>query len=210
MAKIKPYKGYINILNSGTITIEDLKAYDDALSGNEQAKKYLANKLGIKSTTESNSFFDEVDEKPTNEQVDYKPDVPVQDPVGEYFATITEENPEVAGKISQVYADLDDEFKQEVYHPQVFPMFATSVANGEFDKLYPLAMKERVNNPALTWLQAYQMAGSKQGKVKEQATVPPESTKVPKRGTSQRKISGDDYDRAFSMDTKELEAKLFG
>ncbi len=210
MQRIKPFKSYINILDNGKITIEDLKAYDDAMNGNEQAKQYLVQKLGISSTSEANNgFFDEVDE--TKQSGDeYKPEVPVQDTVAEYFATITEENPEVAGKVSSVYAELDDEFKTEVYNPQVFPMFATSVANGEFEKLYPFAIKERLSNPGLTWLQAYQMAGKKQGKTEEKAEVPTKATKIPKAGSAKRRITGDDYDRAFSMDTKELEAKLFG
>ena len=208
MAKIKPFKSYMNILNSGNVTIEDLKAFDDAISGNNQAKNYLANKLGLSSEETSNSFFGEVDT--TTESVDYKPDVPVEDPVADYFANITESNPEVAGKISSVYSDLDDEFKQEIYHPQVFPMFASSVANGEFDRLYPLAIKERLNNPGLTWLQAYQMAGQKQGKTETQSEVPPKGTKVPRQGSSKPRTSKDSYDRAFEMDTRELEAKLFG
>jgi hypothetical protein len=208
MAKIKPFKSFMNVLSDGSISIEDLTAFKDAMSGNDSAKKYIQNKLGVDTSESSSSFFDEVDETSSNE-VDYKPDVPVQDPVADYFASITEENPEVAGKVSTVYSDLDDEFKREVYNPQVFPMFATSVANGEFEKLYPFAIKERISNPALSWLQAYQMAGQKQGKETEQATVPPKSTKVPKRGSSQGKKPTDSYDRAFSMDLEELEAKLF-
>jgi len=209
MAKIKPFKSFLSILGNGNIKVEDLKAYDDAMSGNEQAKAYLTQKLGLQSTEESNGFFGEVDDKKQN--VDkYNPEVPTQDPVAEYFANITEENPEVAGKVSSVYADLDDEFKQEIYNPQVFPMFASSVANGEFDKLYPIALKVRITNPGLTWLQAYQMAGKQQGTVKEKSEVPLEATKIPKQGSSKRRTPKDSYDRAFSMDTKELEAKLFG
>jgi hypothetical protein len=209
MAKIKPFKSYMNVIDSGNITIEDLTAFNDAMSGNDQAKKYIQKKLGVDTSEANSSFFDEVD-TPTETDVDYKPEVPVQDPVAEYFAGITEENPEVAGKVSTVYSDLDDEFKREVYNPQVFPMFAVSVANGEFEKLYPFAIKERLSNPALSWLQAYQMAGQKQGKPEEKATVPSNSTKVPKRGTNKRRVSTDNYDRAFEMDTKDLEAKLFG
>jgi hypothetical protein len=209
MAKIKPYKAFINILDNGSITIEDLKTLDDALSGNEQAKQYLASKLGVKSTgNESTGFFDEVDETPTKE-VEYKPEVPVQDPVMEYFSTITEENPEVAGRISQVYSDIDDEFKREIYDPRIFPMFASSVANGEFDELYPLAMKERVNNPALTWLEAYQMAGKRRGTQEPKTEIPSKSTKVPKTGTQSRRPAKDNYDRYFNMDMDELENRLF-
>ena len=209
MSRIKPYKPYISIIENGKVTVEHLKALDDALNGNDQAKNYLKAQLGIESTKDANGIFDETDETPNAE--DYKPDVPVQDPVAEFFASLTDENPEVAGKVSQTYSELDDEFKLEVYQPNVFPLFAKSVADGEFEKLYPLAMKEKVSNPALTWLQAYQMAGNKvnTGKVKEEATVPSKSTKISKSGTGRNVNSANDYDKAFEMDTKELEARLF-
>ncbi len=208
MAKIKPMKPYINILNSGNVTVEDLKAFDDAMSGNEQAKTYLAKKIGLSTNETDSNIFNEVDT--SNNKEDYKPDVPAQDPVAEYFAGITEENPEVAGKVSSVYSDLEDEFKMEIYNPQVFPMFVQSVASGEFDELYPLALKERVNNPALSFLQAYQMAGQKRGQVKQKSEVPTNAVKVPKNNSSKSRTSRDSYERAFDMDTKELEAKLFG
>ncbi len=209
MSKIKPFKAYMNIINDSNISVEDVKAYSDAISGNEQAKQYLAQKLGLQSTSQGNNFFDEVDDEKQSAG-EYKPEVPSIDPVGEYFASITEENPEVAGKISSIYGELEDEFKMEVYNPQVFPLFATSVANGEFERLYPFTIKERMSNPALSWLQAYQMAGKKYGIQDETNEVPPKSTKIPKRNTTKRKISNNTYDSAFEMDTKELEDKLFG
>ena len=119
------------------------------------------------------------------------------------------QQPEVAGKVSQIYSDIDDAFKLEVYTPQVFPMFATSIANGEFDKIYPIAMKLKATNSGLTWLQAYQMAGQGQ-QGEEKAIVPPKSTQQPRAGSSKPRTAGDSYDRAFEMDTKDLEAKLFG
>jgi len=211
MSKIKPYKQMINIIDGSNITIEDVKAYDDALKGNEQAKTYLAKKLGLESTSETEtSFFDEVDDKPAKKD-EYKPDVPQTDPVADYFASITEESPEVAGKISTVYGELDDSFKMEIYNKENFPMFAHSVATGEFEKVYPYAMKEKVKAPHLTWLDAYRKAGSIiGGKETKKATVPSKSTSIPKNGGSRRKSNTDSYDRAFEMDTKELEAQLFG
>ena len=210
MSRIKPYKSYISIIENGKVTVEQLKALDDALNGNDQAKNYLKTQLGIESTSEANTgFFDEVDDKPSVEE--YKPDIPVQDPVAEFFTSLTEENPEVAGKVSQVYTELDDEFKLEVYQPNVFPLFAKSVADGEFEKLYPIAMKERISNPALTWLQAYQLAGKKAKTGKETRTVevPSNATKISKSGTGRDVNHANDYDRAFEMSTEELEAKLF-
>ncbi len=206
MSKIKPYKGYINILNDGDITIEDLQTFKDALGGNDGAKRTLATRFGGVAENGTGSFFDET---PAKEESTYKPEVKTEDQVSDYFATLTEENPEVAGKISQVYSDIEDEFKVEVYNPQVFPMFASSIASGEFDRLYPIAIKLRLGNPGLTWLQAYQMAG-KGGQTETKAVVPPKSTQTTRSSGSKPRTTGDSYDRAFSMDTKELEAKLFG
>ncbi len=208
MSKIKPYKGIINVLDKSGIDIESLQTFADALGGNEGAKAMLASKLGLTASSgDTGSFFDEeVESKPTEE---YKPDVPKQDQVADYFGSLTEDNPEVAGRVSQVYSDLEDDFKLEVYNPQVFPMFASSIASGEFDRLYPIAIKMRLGNPGLSWLQAYQMAGNKQGKTESNTVVPPKSTAVPKT-TGSKRTTGDSYSRAWDMDTKDLEAKLFG
>ncbi len=207
MSKIKPMKGMISILQDGNISVEDLTTFKDALGGNEGAKSALASRLGLQSKVEENNFFNTPDDQPEKKET-YKPEVKTEDPVSGYFAELTENKPEVAGKVSQVYSDIDDAFKLEVYTSDVFPMFASSIESGEFDRVYPLAIKMKMNNAGLTWLQAYQMAGQGQ-KGNEKATVPPESAKIPKGGSSQR-TTGDSYDRAFNMDTKDLEAKLFG
>jgi len=211
MTKIKPYKQMIAIMDNSSITTEDLKAFTDALDGNEGAKTYIQGKLGLQSTSEaSSSFFDEVDEKKTVDE--YKPDIPKSDAVAEYFKTVTENSPEVAGKVSQVYADIEDEFKNEVYNPEEFPMFVSSIANGEFDEYYPMAIKIRLGNPSYSWLQAYQLAGQrvKDGTQETQTAVPPKGTSIPKVTAGKPRGNGSDYDRAFSMDTRELEEKLFG
>jgi hypothetical protein len=210
MAKIKPFKSYMNIIDSGKITIEDLTAFNDAMSGNDQAKRYIQNKLGVDTSEANSSFFDEVNEKKPAEE--YKPDIPKTDAVAEYFKTVTENSPEVAGKVSQVYADIEDEFKNEVYNPEVFPMFVSSIANGEFDEYYPMAIKIRLGNPSYSWLQAYQLAGQriKDGTQETQTAVPPKGTSIPKGTPGKSRGNGSDYDRAFSMDTRELEEKLFG
>lgn len=211
MGKIKPYKSYIATIEAGNITQEDMKAFGDALSGNAGAKDYLAEKLGLSAKEEyQEDFFTE--DKP-EAKTEYKPEVKQQDQVAEFFSGYTEEHPENAGKVSEVYADIEDAFKQEVYQPNVFPMFVKSIESGEFDEVYPLAMKAKVGNPGLTWLQAYSMAGQrlKDGKKDVKTEVPSKSTSIPKNnGGTRKRSSGDAYDRAFSMDTKELEDRLFG
>ena len=206
MAKIKPYKQMISILDNSTVGTEDIKAFADAMSGDEGAKTYIQNKLGLDTSVNSNSFFDE-DTKTVDE---YKPEVPQIDAVADYFRDVTENSPEVAGKVSQVYADIDDEFKNEVYTSQMFPMFVSSVASGEFDKLYPMAIKLKLASPQSTWLQAYQEASKRVKEGEPKTDVPPVGTKIPKQGSNKPRTSGSDYDKAFSMDTKELEDRLFG
>jgi len=211
MTKIKPYKQMIAILDNSTVGTDDIKAFADAMSGDEGAKTYIQKKLGLQSTSEaSTSFFDEVDDQ--KQTVDeYKPNVPQTDAVADYFRDVTENQPEVAGKVSQVYADIDDEFKNEVYNPQMFPMFVSSIASGEFDKLYPMAIKLKLAQPQSTWLAAYQEASKRvNGGGEPKTDVPPAGTKIPKQGSNKPRATGDDYDRAFSMDTRELEEKLFG
>ena len=210
MTKIKPYKQMISIMDNSSITTEDLKAFTDALDGNEGAKTYIQGKLGLSAKEATSGFFDEVDE--TKQQVDeYSPEVPKTDAVAEYYKSVTENNPEVAGKVSQIYSDIEDEFKNEVYNPKVFPMFVSSIANGEFDEYYPMAIKIKLGNPTYTWLQAYQLAGQriKDGVQEKQTAIPDKGTSIPKVSSSKPRVAGDDYDKAFSMDIKELEDKLF-
>jgi hypothetical protein len=151
-------------------------------------------------------MFGEEQDKGTK---DYKPDVPAEDPVSSIYARLTEEQPELAGKVSQVYDDLDDEFKIEVYKPNVFPMFISSVASGEFEKLYPLAIKARMMNPALSWLEAYAMAGNKGNQPKQDKVVPPADTSIPKNKDTGRNVKELNYDSAYDLSLEELEKRLF-
>jgi len=210
MSKIKPYKQMISILDNSTVGTDDLKAFADAMSGDEGAKTYIQKKLGLNTSEASTSFFDEVD-TPRNTVDEYKPEVPQTDAVADYFRDVTENNPEVAGKVSQVYADIDDEFKNEVYTSQMFPMFVSSIASGEFDKLYPMAIKLKLASPQSTWLGAYQEASKRaNGGEKPKTDVPPASTQIPKQGSNKPRATGSAYDNAFGMDRQELEDRIFG
>ena len=71
-------------------------------------------------------------------------------------------------------------------------------------------MKIRAMNPALSWLQAYAMAGQQGAPRETKAEEPPKTAKPPKRTSARKGGKGKDaYERAFSMDLEELEAKLF-
>jgi len=208
MTKIKPKKQILNIIDG--VPAEDLKAFADAKSGDRSAIQYVLNMLGGSSEGQSDDFW-ETEPQREEEKKAYTPDIPQVDEVAEMFKDITENNPSVAGTVSEVYSELDDQFKQEVYNPQTFPAFVKSVESGEFDKVYPIAIKLRTQNPALTWLQAYGLAGQRvlEGKQEVQKETPPKSTSIPKQGTSERKLDKLDYDAAYDLSLDELEQRIF-
>ena len=208
MSKIKPYKSMIKIIESAGLTAEDVQALADMKAGKKEALGYLKQSAGIEDEPVYSSEIFGDEKEPENK--DYKPNVPVEDPVGSMFSRLTEEQPELAGKVSQIYDDIDDEFKIEVYKPNVFPMFVSSISSGEFDKLYPLAMKARMMNPALSWLEAYAMAGqSEKNPPKQEKAVPSNDTHIPNNKDTDRNIKTLNYDTAFDMSLDELEKRLF-
>ena len=211
MSKIKPVKPFIKLVQEG-LTVEMAKAVLDLSKGNQGALSYLKQMAGIKEETPSTDIFgNETQEMPPGSE-DYKPEVPQTDPVRDFFSSVTEEKPALAGKVAEIYDSIDDEFKSEVYDPKVFPSFVTSIENGEFEKIYPYAMKARNLNPALTWLQAYIMAGQKisEGKAdKPNVQTPPQGTKIPRSNAPKNRNLKMDYDTAFDLSLEELEEKLF-
>jgi hypothetical protein len=206
MSKIKPLRPLIKIIEDAGLTAEDIKALADMKAGKKEALGYLKQSAGIEEEeTYQGSLFDEQKE----DKGDYKPAVEADDPVASIFAELTTEQPEVAGKVSKVYDDIDDSFKAEVYNPNVFPMFVSSVSSGEFDKIYPLAIKAKTMNPALSWLEAYAMAG-KQSPVEDKKVVPPKDTAIPKNKQADRNVKKLNYNTAYDLPLEELEKRLFG
>jgi hypothetical protein len=202
MSKIKPYKKVISIIEEAELTAEDVKALADLKKGNKQALSFIKSRFGI----EDDFGFD--DEEGAE---DYKPAIENQDPVREWFSTFSEENPEAAGSIVKTYDALPDDFKLEIYNPQVFPAFANSVVAGEFEKVFPLAHKEKVLNPALSWLQAYKVALDKLSK-KQTGNKPkqaPKDVSIPKNQERKRQLKGGSYDDYWDADLEELEKELF-
>ena len=154
MGKIKPQKRMLSIIENGGLSEEHIKALADALSGKREALEYIASQAGIELQSEESSIFDE-ETKPSQ---DYNPSVEPQDPVKEFWESFTQDNPAESAKVIEVYNDLDESFKAEIYKPDIFPMFVGSVVSGEFDQAYPVAVKLKAMNPAATWLQAYAQA----------------------------------------------------
>jgi hypothetical protein len=207
MSKIKPLRPLIKIIESAGLTAEDVQALADMKSGKKEALNYLKRTAGIED--EELPFGSGLFEDKKEDTKDYKPDIPVDDPVASVFNRITEEDPELAGKVSKVYDDIDDEFKAEVYNPNVFPMFVSSIASGEFDTVYPIAVKTKMMNPALSWLEAYAMAGNQGNQSKQDKVVPPADTSIPKNKDTGRNVKEMNYDSAYDLSLEELEKRLF-
>jgi len=213
MGKLKPHMAMIRTIEESGITREDIKALADLKSGNKGALGYLKRISGIEGEAQSDDFFATGSD---DENVDeYTPEVPQSDPVMEWYNDFTEKNPTAGAKVAEQYAEIDDSFKAEVYDPQIFPRFAASIASGEFEKVYPEAMKIKALNDSIPWLQAYIVAGQRlagANPVKEEKKEePPKSAKIPRQnGSGNRRRTGNDYDKAWQMDISELETKLFG
>jgi hypothetical protein len=208
MGKIKPQKKLLNIIDG--IPADVLQAVADLHGGNKAALNFLKSAYGITDTQPEESFFSE--EQPTETVTDYKPEVKQADPVMEIWNDYIQNDPNGSGKVNEVYSQIDDTFKAEIYKPEVFPQFISSVVSGEFDNVYPIAMKEKAINPTLTWLQAYSLAAGKVGVQAPEAKKPTKSVETPTAQKQSRKVSQTAaYDRVWEDDSyfQELEKEIF-
>lgn len=181
-AKIKPMKKIVNTVSD--VPLEVLQAVADLNSGKQEALEYLRNHYGIE-TKSDDDMFSEYNDESKKEASTYTPEVSEEDPVKEYWDTIVSEDTEVAAKVNEVYKDLDPAFQNQVYDPALFPAFVESIRTGEFDEVYPIAMKERMLNPALDWVTAYQAAAGKLGQ-QSQRNEPPASAQQPRQQEQRR------------------------
>jgi len=208
--KLKKAKPFVSLVDQG-LTVEMAKAVVDLINGNHGALDYIKQQAGIKEDTSNDGIFGY--DEPQKKEEEYKPEVKAEDPVMEFFNDVSSNYPELGAKVSTIYAEIDDGFKTEVYTPQTFSAFVQSISTGEFEKVYPLAIKARAINPALSWLEAYKYAGQKlaagsQPDQKE-AVQPPNGTSAPQSKKTDRSVNKLDYDSAFNMDMSELEERLF-
>ncbi len=174
MTKIKPQKKVLNTVDG--IPLEVLQAVSDLNQGKQEALEYLKDHYGVKDTT-SDDMWNDNEEAPAEST--YTPEVTVDNPVKDYWDDYAQGNTEAAAKVSDVYKDLDQSFQSELYKPEVFPLFVNSVESGEFNDVYPLAVKERVLNPALSWVDAYATAAQKVNKPEAKRNDPPASAQIP-------------------------------
>jgi len=213
MSKIKPKKRLLQLIEQSNLTEEHISAFADVMKGNREALEYIARQAGIEFRNEETGFFED-EEKPAGTN-SYKPDVPKVDPVKEYWETFTRENPGQSAKVLEAYEELDESFKEEIYKPNVFEAFVGSVVSGEFDEVYPVAVKIKAGNPAMTWLQAYGQAVMRTGGEKrtEEVKEPPKTVAVPKSTVkTSRPVKEKDIENRVWNDSeyeKELLNKLF-
>ena len=214
MTRIKPFRTAIDIIDENGIEPADVKALADIKGGSKDALDYLAKKYNLKVEESNDKLNNLFDEEPTKQdEANYEPtvDESVNDPVKEYWEQVSNEKPDVAGKTLTVWNEIDPTFQQELWNKDVFPAFVGSVETGEFERVYPTAIKVKAINPALTWLQAYSSA--------MQELVNTDDTKEPtevveRKSTKKRSAVNDrydDYDSVWDSDTSidELEQQLF-
>jgi len=176
MSKIKPQKKVLNTVED--VPLEVLQAVADLQAGKQDALEYLKDHYGLKDNTESDDYFGINNDEPKGEST-YKPEVKVDNPIEDFWNEYSKDNQEVAGKVSDTYKDLDPTFQSELYKPGIFQAFVASIETGEFDDVYPLAVKERVLNPALGWIDAYSAAAQKVGQKPAERNDPQPSAQIP-------------------------------
>ena len=207
MASIKPQKKALSIIEG--IPLDVLQALSDLNGGKKDAISYLKSTYGIQDKTNDLDPFGDEPDQPAPIDSTYTPEVKEEDPIQEIWDDFASGNQVAAAKVSEAYAEIDESFKAEIYNPQVFPSFIKSVSTGEFDKVYPLAIKAKSLNPGMTWLQAYTAA--MKGQPQATNVEPPKSARPIRDVSTPTGGATDRADQVWNDEAyyKEVEAKLF-
>ena len=209
MSRIKPFRQAIDIIEKTGLELSDIKALADAKQGKKEALEYLANKYGIELGSDDIDDLFEEDEK---NKEDYQPEIDSNvDPVKEIWEEYATSNPDKAGKVLSIWNELDPSFQQELWNPQTFQAFIGSVETGEFEQVYPKAIKIKALNPSISWIKAYLMASKD--------IIEPKEPKEPKQNVKRKETTKrsvvknqyDDYDSVWNADIplEELEKQIF-
>jgi len=207
-AAMKPKKKALSIIDG--IPLEVLQAVSDIHNGNKDAISYIKNQYDIKDEVNDNVWGETKSDEPEN---NYSPAIEADDPVKNFWDEFVTNNKQESAKVSDIYSSLDESFKAEVYQDNIFQAFVGAVGSGEFEQVYPLAIKEKTLNPAMTWLQAYSVGAQKISAPETKQKEPPASAMPPANTATNRNVGGgNDADRVWNDDAyfKEIEAKLFG
>lgn len=149
---IDEYKKNLDLIKASkeaNIDKELLLAVIDAAKGNEDARKYLIKKFAKEDEVLLDDDFN----------VDYKPNTNINNDfefINEYYK---KSNPKLFENAIATLNTLPDDFKLELTKDaNVYNAFINSIANEEFQKIYPEAIKIKAINPSLSWLDAYSQA----------------------------------------------------
>jgi hypothetical protein len=199
MSKIAPYRKLIDAIEA--VGSDKIETFINALKGDTDAKQQIKQILGI---NETEDFFD--DDK--NENKNSSDIQRHKNEVEQIFQQILKENRELAFKIKDVYDSLDNTFKAELNNPEAFKAFAGLIYNNLFDKLYPIAIRIKAQNPYYSWMKAFYEAhtnSNKKPKEPEQEL----NTKPEKRQVRQKTIE-EKYDEIWQKEhtIEELEKIL--
>ena len=211
MTRIKPFRQAIDIIEKSGLEPSDVKALADIKNGNKEALDYLGSKYGINTGSEDEDIEDIFNDKEPEKNT-YEPEVQNNvDPVKEYWEEYSKNKPDVAGKIVSYWEELDPTFQQELWKQDVFPAFVQSVESGEFDNVYPKAIKAKALNPAISWLQAYVSSAQDIIQPKQQKKPTGSVNRKETKKRSAVKSDYDDYDAVWNENTSldELEQQLF-
>jgi len=139
MNKIKPYRQLIELLESNGISAED-------------AINKLNSTVGSNRTTEENAF--------ANSESTHQQNTNVNE--GHILYPYVQELGRIDGslpsKVINTFDNIDPSFKVEITSNNLIKPFITSVVNGEFSRVYPVATNVKNANPYMSWGEAYSIA----------------------------------------------------
>ena len=189
MSNIKPQKKVLQTV--GDVPLDVLQAVADLHGGKEEALDFLRQHYGIEQTNQDDYFSQTSDEEKPSK---YKPETvsTMDNPIDDFWTDYAENNVASAGQVTEIYNGLESSFQSEIYKPDVFQAFVKSVESGEFDTVYPIAIKEKSLNPALSWVQAYGAAASKAPQPVTETNEPPISAQPATTAQQDRNVSASD------------------
>jgi len=189
MSKIAPYRKLIDAIES--VGSDKIETFINALNGDVNAKQQIRQILGI---DEMEDFFEDNNAKEKSQNNIQQP----QNEVEQIFQQILKENRELAFKIKDVYDALDDTFKAELNHPEAFKAFAGLIYNNLFDKLYPIAIRIKAQNPHYSWMKALYEANN--GFNKEPREPEQELNTKPEKQQTKPKTIEEKYDEIWEKE----------
>ena len=206
MNRIKPFRQAIDIIEKNNLTPEDLDLITRIKAGDQDAIQKVLDISNNDVYSEENNIKEQYnDTNDKNGTLDGNTDI------DKYWIQLVQSKPDVAGKAIKEFQEIDPTFRNEIISNKVLNLFVGSVESGEFDKVYPNAVKIKALNPSVNWLTAYAEA-AKVGNVEIPTQKEPTRTQRVKQ-TNVRTVtsSKDEYDKVWDDNSSldEFEKYLF-